>query len=103
MIVCQSIVFGSVLAALMKVCRRWIEEIPTIAIASFTLRTLALTWESHSGWSGWFLRLIREMPWAAIRPRYSGACSQRLMKIVLPTVRARGRSMRASDEMDRAS
>ena len=58
--VCQSIVSEEVLAALMKVCRRWIEEMPTIAIASFTLSTLALTWESHSGWSGWFLRLIRE-------------------------------------------
>ena len=33
---------------------------PTIAIASFTFSTLALTWESHSGWSGWSLRLIRE-------------------------------------------
>ena len=36
MIVCQSIVSEEVLAALMKVCRRWIEEMPTIAIASFT-------------------------------------------------------------------
>jgi hypothetical protein len=43
------------------------------------------------------------MPWAAISPRYRGACSQRLMKIVLPTVRASGRSMWASAAMGRAS
>ena len=26
---------------------------PMIAVASFTLSTLALTCDSHSGWSGW--------------------------------------------------
>ena len=52
-IVCQSIVSEEVLAASMKVCSRWIEEMPTIAVASFTLSTFALTCESHSGWSGW--------------------------------------------------
>lgn len=60
MTVCQSIVSLEWFEALMKVCRRWIEEMPTIAIASFTFSTLALTCESHSGWSGWFLRLMRE-------------------------------------------
>ena len=33
----------------MKVLSRWIEEMPMIAIASFTFKTPALTWLSHSG------------------------------------------------------
>ena len=37
----------------MNVFNRWIELMPMIAMASFTLNTLALTWLSHSGWSGW--------------------------------------------------
>src|SRR5690606_25476392 len=37
----------------MNVRSRWIEEMPTMLIASFVLRTLALTWLSHSGWAGW--------------------------------------------------
>ena len=40
----------------MKVRSRWIEEMPMIAIASLILSTLALTWDSHSGWSGCFCR-----------------------------------------------
>ena len=28
--------------------------------ASFTFSTLALTWLSHSGWSGWFSRRRRD-------------------------------------------
>ncbi len=31
-----------------------------IAIASLILSTLALTWESHSGWSGCFCNSIRD-------------------------------------------
>src|SRR5690606_24261853 len=46
--------------AAMKVFSRWIEEMPMIAIASFTLSTEALTWLSHSGWSGWPSRPRRE-------------------------------------------
>ena len=37
----------------MKVFSRWIDEMPMIAVASFTLSTEAFTVESHSGWSGW--------------------------------------------------
>ncbi|MOA44597.1 hypothetical protein D3C78_1669010 [compost metagenome] len=44
----------------MNVFNRWIEEMPMIAIASFTFSTLALTWLSHSGWSGWPSRRRRE-------------------------------------------
>jgi len=44
----------------MKVFSRWIEEMPMIAMASFTFSTLALTWLSHSGWSGWPSRRSRE-------------------------------------------
>ena len=44
----------------MKLRSRWIEEMPMIDMASLTFSTLALTCESHSGWSGWPLRLIRE-------------------------------------------
>ena len=39
-------------AASMKVRSRWIDEMPMIAIASLIFSTLALTWLSHSGWSG---------------------------------------------------
>ena len=39
-------------AASVKVFSRWIEEMPMIAMASFTLSTEALTWLNHSGWSG---------------------------------------------------
>ena len=46
--------------ASMNVFSRWIEELPMIAIASFTLSTLALTWLSHSGWSGWPSRFSRD-------------------------------------------
>ncbi|MNI90313.1 hypothetical protein D3C73_1478220 [compost metagenome] len=46
--------------AAMNVFNRWIEEMPMIAIASFTFSTLALTWLSHSGWSGWFCRRRRD-------------------------------------------
>src|SRR5690606_29720966 len=46
--------------AAMKVFSRWIEEMPMIAIASFTFSTEALTWLSHSGWSGWPSRPRRE-------------------------------------------
>ena len=46
--------------AAMKVLSRWIEEMPMIAIASFTFSTEALTWLSHSGWSGWPSRRRRE-------------------------------------------
>ena len=35
--------------ASMNVFSRWIDEIPTIAIASLIFSTLALTWSSHSG------------------------------------------------------
>lgn len=38
---------------------RWTEEMPTMAVASFTFRTLELTCESHSGWSRW--------PWSPMR------------------------------------
>ena len=38
--------------ASMKLFSRWIELMPMIAIASLTLSTDALTWLSHSGWSG---------------------------------------------------
>ncbi|MOA58431.1 hypothetical protein D3C78_1828330 [compost metagenome] len=41
-----------IVPASIKVRKRWIDEMPMIAIASFTLSTLALTWLSHSGWSG---------------------------------------------------
>ena len=46
--------------ASMKVLSRWMEEMPMIAIASFTFSTEALTWLSHSGWSGWPSRRRRE-------------------------------------------
>ena len=46
---CAMIVFQSYCPALMNVFRRWIEEMPMIAVASFTLSTEALTWDSHSG------------------------------------------------------
>src|SRR5690606_36878331 len=46
--------------ASMKVFSRWIEEMPMIAIASFTFSTEALTWLSHAGWSGWPSRRRRE-------------------------------------------
>lgn len=39
---------------------RWTEEMPTMAVASFTFSTLALTCESHSGWSRWPSSPIRE-------------------------------------------
>ena len=41
----------------MKTRSRWIDEMPMIAIASLILSTLALTWLSHSGWSGMLLQL----------------------------------------------
>ena len=44
----------------MNVLSRWIELMPMIAIASFTFSTLALTWLSHSGWSGWPSRSRRD-------------------------------------------
>ena len=44
----------------MKVFSRWIDEMPMIAVASFTLSTEALTCDSHSGWSGWPCRFMRE-------------------------------------------
>jgi len=44
----------------MKVFRRWIELMPMIAVASLTLSTLAFTWDSHSGWSGWSSSRRRE-------------------------------------------
>ena len=49
-----------VAAALMKVLSRWIEEMPMIAVASLTFSTEALTCDSHSGWSGWLSRRMRE-------------------------------------------
>ena len=49
--------------ASMKVRSRWIEEMPMIAIASLTFSTLALTWLSHSGWSGWR---------SSLQPRHEG-------------------------------
>ena len=49
----------SVLAP-MKVFSRWMDEMPMIAMASFTFSTLALTWLSHSGWSGCFSSPMRE-------------------------------------------
>ena len=45
---------------LMNVFSRWIEEMPMIAVASLTFSTQALTCDSHSGWSGWPSRFIRE-------------------------------------------
>ena len=33
---------------------------PMMAVASFTLSTEAFTCESHSGWSGWPSRSMRE-------------------------------------------
>src|SRR6185436_104853 len=57
---CARIVFSSYAAALMKVLSRWIEEMPMIAVASFTLSTEAFTCDSHSGWSGWLSRFMRE-------------------------------------------
>ena len=44
----------------MKVRSRWIDEIPMIAVASFTFSTDAFTCDSHSGWSGWPSRRIRD-------------------------------------------
>ncbi len=44
----------------MKVFSRWIDEMPTIAIASLVFSTEAFTCESHSGWSGWPSRFMRE-------------------------------------------
>jgi hypothetical protein len=44
----------------MNVRRRWIDEMPMIAVASFTFSTLALTCDSHSGWSGCDSRFMRE-------------------------------------------
>ena len=44
----------------MNVRSRWIDEIPTMDIASFVLSTFALTWLSHSGWSGWPSSRMRE-------------------------------------------
>ena len=38
-----------------------IAQMPMIAIASFTFSTEALTWLSHSGWSGWSSSPRREM------------------------------------------
>ena len=49
-----------IVPASMKVFSRWIELMPMIAIASFTFSTLALTWLSHSGWSGWPSRFSRD-------------------------------------------
>ncbi|MNW21768.1 hypothetical protein D3C71_2228650 [compost metagenome] len=49
-----------IVPASMKVRSRWIDEMPMMAIASLTLSTLALTWLSHSGWSGWFCRRRRD-------------------------------------------
>jgi hypothetical protein len=46
--------------ASMKVFSRWIDEMPMIAMASLILSTLALTWSSHSGWSGWPSSLSRD-------------------------------------------
>jgi hypothetical protein len=46
--------------ALMKVFRRWIDEMPMIAVDSLILSTPALTCDSHSGWSGWPSRSSRE-------------------------------------------
>ena len=45
------------LPASMKVRSSEIEEMPMIAIASLILSTLALTWLSHSGSSGWPLQI----------------------------------------------
>lgn len=39
---------------------RCTEEMPTIAVASLTFSTLELTCESHSGWSRWPWRPMRE-------------------------------------------
>ena len=44
----------------MKVFSRWIDEMPMIAVASFTFSTEAFTCDSHSGWSGWPSRYRRE-------------------------------------------
>ena len=33
---------------------------PMMAVASLTFSTEALTWLSHSGWSGWPSRFMRE-------------------------------------------
>ncbi len=44
----------------MNVRSRWIDEMPTMDIASFVLSTFALTWLSHSGWSGWPSSRMRE-------------------------------------------
>lgn len=54
MIVCHIMSVGSTVRELdsMKVRSRWIEEMPMMLIASFVLSTFALTWLSHSGWSG---------------------------------------------------
>ena len=58
--VCHMSVFSSYAAALMNVLSRWIDEMPMMAVASFTLSTDALTCDSHSGWSGWSSRFIRD-------------------------------------------
>ena len=59
-IVCEISIFSSYEFALMNVFSRWIDEMPMIAVASFTLSTLALTCDSHSGWSGWPSSRIRD-------------------------------------------
>ena len=46
--------------ALMKVFSRWMDEMPMMAIASFVFSTDAFTCDSHSGWSGWSSRCMRE-------------------------------------------
>ena len=37
-----------------------LKVMPMMAIASFTFKTEAFTWLSHSGWSGWPARVRRE-------------------------------------------
>lgn len=47
MSVCHISVFSSKFCALMKVFSRWMDEMPMMAVASFTLSTPALTCDSH--------------------------------------------------------
>ena len=58
--VCAINTLGSYEPALMKVFNRWMDEVPMIAIASLVLSTEALTCDSHSGWSGWLSKFMRE-------------------------------------------
>ena len=59
-VVCAISTLASYEFALMNVFSRWIDEMPMIAVASLTLSTLALTCDSHSGWSGWLSSRIRD-------------------------------------------